>query len=85
MRQASRRFFPPESCVRQAFRLLPLPLCIASALALHHPGAMARDDIEPDWSLCSLVESVPAFPDAQPATGSPGDRASPSQARQRVP
>ena len=62
--------------MRQAFRLLPLPLCIASVLAVHHPGAMARDDIEPDWSLCPLVESVPAFPDAQPATGSPGDRAS---------
>ena len=76
MRQASRRFSAPESCVRQAFRLLPLPLCIASVLAVHHPGAMARDDIEPDWSLCPLIESVPAFPDAQPATGSPGDRAS---------
>jgi len=62
--------------VRQAFRLLPLPLCIASALAVHHPGAMARDEIEPDWSLCPLVESVPAFPDAQPATGSVADRAS---------
>ena len=76
MRQASRRFSAPESCVRQAFRLLPLPLCIASVLAVHHPGAMAHDDIEPDWSLCPLIESVPAFPDAQPATGSPGDRAS---------
>ena len=64
------------SCVRQAFRLLPLPLCIACALAAPHPAAAADDDIEPDWSLCPLVESVPAFPDAQPATGDPGDRAS---------
>lgn len=62
--------------MRTAFRLLPLPLCVACALAAHHPVAVADDDIEPDWSLCPLVESVPAFPDAQPATGDPADRAS---------
>jgi LPS-assembly protein len=60
--------------VRQAFRLLPLPLYIACALAAHHPSAMAADEIEPDWGLCPLVESVPEFPDAQPATGNPADR-----------
>lgn len=76
MRQASRRLSPPGSCVRQALRLLPLPLCIACALAAHHPAAAADDDIEPDWSLCPIVESVPEFPDAHPATGSPADRAS---------
>ncbi|GGK00295.1 LPS-assembly protein LptD [Luteimonas terricola] len=62
--------------MRQAFRLLPLPLCIVCALAAHHPVAMADDDIEPDWSLCPIVESVPDFPDAQPASGDPADRAS---------
>lgn len=51
-------------------------MCIALALAAHHPAAMADDDIEPDWSLCPIVESVPEFPDAQPASGSPADRAS---------
>ncbi|MGY1459694.1 MULTISPECIES: LPS assembly protein LptD [unclassified Luteimonas] len=62
--------------MRQALRLLPLPLCIACALAAHHPAAMADDDIEPDWSLCPIVESVPGFADAQPPTGTPADRAS---------
>ena len=62
--------------MRQALSLLPLPICIALALAAHHPSAMADDDIEPDWSLCPIIESVPEFPDAQPATGSVADRAS---------
>lgn len=62
--------------MRPAPSLLPLPLCIALALAAQHPAAMADDEIEPDWSLCPIVESVPAFPDAQPATGDPADRAS---------
>jgi len=62
--------------VRQALSLLPLPICIALALAAHHPSAQADDDIEPDWSLCPIMESVPEFPDAQPATGSAADRAS---------
>ncbi len=62
--------------MRQALRLLPLPLCIACALAAHHPAATAADDIEPDWGLCPLEEAVPAFPDAQPATGDPADRES---------
>ena len=62
--------------MRQALSLLPLPICIALALAAHHPSAQADDDIEPDWSLCPIMESVPEFPDAQPATGSAADRAS---------
>ena len=62
--------------MRPAPSLLPLPLCIALALAAQHPAAMADDEIEPDWSLCPIVESVPGFPDAQPATGDPADRAS---------
>ena len=62
--------------MRPAPRLLPLSLCIAFALAAPHPAAMADDDIEPDWSLCPIVSSVPEFPDAQPAAGGPGDRAS---------
>ncbi|MEN1941823.1 LPS-assembly protein LptD [Luteimonas sp. MJ246] len=60
--------------MRPAPRLLPLSLCIALALTAAHPAAMADDDIEPDWSLCPIVSSVPEFPDAQPATGGPGDR-----------
>ncbi len=58
-----------------ALRLLPLPLCIACALAAHHPAA-AADDIEPDWGLCPIEEAVPAFPDAQPATADPAARES---------
>src|SRR5690606_32101080 len=46
------------------------------ALAAQPPAAQADDDIEPDWSLCPIIESVPEFPDAQPATGDPADRAS---------
>src|SRR5690606_11209289 len=76
MRQASRRFPLPDVRVRNRLRLLPLPLCIACALAAQPPAAQADDDIEPDWSLCPIIESVPEFPDAQPATGDPADRAS---------
>lgn len=56
-------------------RLLPLPLSLAIALAaLHPPAAAADDDIEPDWSLCPVVEAVPAFPEAPPVSGVAGDR-----------
>jgi len=54
--------------VRPAFRLLPLPLCIAislTALADERPGM---------WRLCPLEDAVPAFPDAPPPVGSPADR-----------
>ena len=76
MRQASRRPPPPGSCVLQPIRLLPLPLCIALALAAQPRVAMADDEIEPDWGLCPVVSSVPEFPDAQPAVGNAADRAS---------
>src|SRR5690606_27801346 len=75
MRQASRRSPPPDSRVPPALRLLPLPLCIAIALAAS-PPAMADDDIEPDWGLCPPEEAGPAFPDAHPATGDPAARES---------
>ena len=59
--------------VRAAFRLLPLPLCIALSLAAH-----ADDDIPVDWSLCPVEDAVPLFPDAQPPVGS-------AQARENLP
>ena len=52
---------PGSRRVRPAFRLLPLPLCIALSLAAH-----ADDDIPVDWSLCPIEDAVPLFPDAQP-------------------
>jgi len=55
--------------VRPAFRLLPLPICIAMSLAAH-----ADDDIPVDWSLCPVEDAVPLFPDAQPPVGAPADR-----------
>src|SRR5690606_12158180 len=75
MRQASRRFRFPGPPVPRPLRLLPLPLWIACALAVHHPAAEAAD-IEPDWGLCPAEDSVPGFPDAQPAVGSPAERES---------
>jgi LPS-assembly protein len=59
--------------VRPAFRLLPLPFCIACALAAHSTAAQAQDR-EPDWGLCPVEDSVPAFPDAQAPVGSPEAR-----------
>jgi len=59
--------------VRAAFRLLPLPLCIALSLAAH-----ADDDIPVDWSLCPVEDAVPLFPDAQPPVGN-------TQARENLP
>ena len=59
--------------VRAAFRLLPLPLCIALSLAAH-----ADDDIPVDWSLCPVEDAVPLFPDAQPPVGN-------AQARENLP
>ena len=55
--------------MRPAFRLLPLPLCIVLSLA-----AQADDDIPVNWALCPVEDAVPLFPDAQPPTGSAGDR-----------
>jgi len=57
--------------VRPAFRLLPLPLCIALSLAAH-----AADDIPVDWSMCPVEDAVPLFPDAQPPVGRAEDRES---------
>jgi LPS-assembly protein len=55
--------------VRPAFRLLPLPICIALSLAAH-----ADDDMPVDWSMCPLEDAVPLFPDAQPPVGDIADR-----------
>ena len=55
--------------MRPAFRLLPLPLCIVLSLA-----ARADDDIPVSWALCPVEDAVPLFPDAQPPTGTAGDR-----------
>jgi LPS-assembly protein len=65
--------FPPPGSrrVRPAFRLLPLPLCIALSLAVH-----ADDDIPVDWSMCPIEDAVPLFPDAQPPVGDAADRES---------
>lgn len=52
-----------------AFRLLPLPLCIALSLGAH------AEDRADDWQLCPVGDAVPAFDDAQAATGSPAARA----------
>jgi LPS-assembly protein len=50
--------------VRRTLRLLPLPFCIGLSLAAH--GAESRPD---DWRLCPTQDAVPAFSDAQQATG----------------
>ncbi len=60
---------PGSRRVRPAFRLLPLPLCIALSLAAH-----ADDDIPVDWSMCPVEDAVPLFPDAQPPVGNAADR-----------
>ncbi|MBB1473874.1 MULTISPECIES: LPS assembly protein LptD [unclassified Luteimonas] len=62
--------------MHKPLRLLPLSLCIACALATHIPDARAADEPEPDWGLCPVDDSVPAFADAQPAVGSIEERAS---------
>ena len=62
--------------MHRPLRLLPLSLCIACALATHIPDARAADEPEPDWGLCPVDDSVPAFADAQPAVGSAEERAS---------
>ena len=55
--------------MRPAFRLLPLPLCIAISLTA------AADDERPGmWQLCPLEDAVPMFPDAPPPVGTPEDR-----------
>src|SRR5690606_20135760 len=60
---------PGSRRVRPAFRLLPLPICIALSLAAH-----ADDDMPVDWSMCPLEDAVPLFPDAQPPVGDIADR-----------
>src|SRR5690606_31006574 len=59
---------PEPARVRPAFRLLPLPLCIAislSAMADERPGM---------WQLCPLEDAVPEFGDAPPPVGTAADR-----------
>ena len=56
--------------MRPAFRLLPLPFCIALSLSAH------AEDPPPDFSLCPINDAVPAFDDAQAPQGTPEDRAS---------
>lgn len=58
--------------MRPAFRLLPLPFCIACALVAH--STAQAQDREPDWGLCPVEDAVPAFPDAQAPVGSPEAR-----------
>ena len=55
--------------VRPAFRLLPLPFCIALSLAAH-----AAEEHPISWKLCPVADAVPAFPDAQPPTTKPQQR-----------
>ncbi len=61
---------PAGRTVRTAFRLLPLPFCIAVSLA-----AQAADDRPQDWRLCPIQDAVPAFEDAQAPASTPRDRA----------
>lgn len=61
--------------MHRSLRLLPLPLCIACSLATWATAADAQDR-EPDWGLCPIEDSVPAFEDAQAPVGSPEARAS---------
>ena len=57
--------------MRLPLRLLPLSLSIAACL----PGtALAASDKPLNWALCPVEDAVPLFPDAQPPTGSAGDR-----------
>ncbi|MGN6512011.1 MAG: LPS assembly protein LptD [Lysobacteraceae bacterium] len=55
--------------MRPAFRLLPLPFCIALSLAAH-----AAEERPGEWRLCPVADAVPAFPDAQQPTGRPEAR-----------
>jgi LPS-assembly protein len=64
---------PTDFRVRPAFRLLPLPLCIACALATPTLSAQSRDR-PPSYALCPVEDAVPAFADAQAPTGDPEDR-----------
>ena len=56
--------------MRTAFRLLPLPFCIAMSLAAH-----AADDRPEDWRLCPIQDAVPAFAEAQAPIGNAETRA----------
>lgn len=55
--------------MRTSFRLLPLPLCIALALP-----AQARDEDEPNWSLCPVTDALPGFGETPALSGSPEGR-----------
>ena len=55
--------------MRPAFRLLPLPFCIALSLT-----AQAAQDHPESWQLCPVADAVPAFPDAQAPSGRPQAR-----------
>ena len=76
MGQASRRFSADRMPVRPAFRLLPLPLCVAAALASAPQPARAQSTFErePSWALCPIEDAVPAFDDAQAPVGDVADR-----------
>jgi LPS-assembly protein len=55
--------------MRPAFRLLPLPFCIALSLS-----AQAAEEHPESWKLCPVADAVPAFPDAQTPTTKPQQR-----------
>lgn len=69
-------FRRPDDRVRPAFRLLPLPFCVAAALASVPGTARAQSDWErePDWGLCPVEDAVPGFGDAQAPVGNIADR-----------
>ncbi len=73
MRQASGRFRATDLRVRPAYRLLPLPLCIACALAPQSLLAQSGDK-PPNYALCPVEDAVPAFPDAPAPTAAAADR-----------
>ncbi|WP_144899313.1 LPS-assembly protein LptD [Luteimonas cucumeris] len=56
--------------MRPAFRLLPLPFCIAISLSAQ------AEDPPPDWGLCPVEDAIPAFEGA-PAKLPPGAIAAP--------
>ncbi|MDQ3494303.1 MAG: LPS-assembly protein LptD [Pseudomonadota bacterium] len=73
MRQARGRFRSTDLRVRPVLRLLPLPLCIACALAAP-PLAAQSGDKPPNYALCPVEDAVPAFPDAPAPRGAAADR-----------
>ncbi|CAN5643939.1 LPS-assembly protein LptD [soil metagenome] len=59
--------------MRPVLHLLPLPLCIACALAAP-PLAAQSGDKPPNYALCPVEDAVPAFPDAPVPSGAAADR-----------